>query len=191
MALSADLSAIRHLFRSTGITGFTPQLQNAIISTLQDPNYGFDAYRKIRFRSSTNVEDSNQFTGAGLYESFSGCLADDLDGDSDGPCLCDADEDNERGDVRMATHDSESGVGTLAHVRLEDEGEGEGYEGSSCRGAIRGWYSMGVCTEELAPYVAAEKNWSLSVEQAKDANEGAAMRRSSEHGQWQRTSAGL
>jgi hypothetical protein len=99
-ALSADLSAVRHLFRSAGITSFTLQLQNAVIATLQDPNYGFDAYRKIRFRSSTNVEDSNQFTGAGLYDSFSGCLADDLDGDIDGPCLCDANEDNERGVFR-------------------------------------------------------------------------------------------
>ncbi|MGB5390263.1 MAG: C1 family peptidase [Thermoanaerobaculia bacterium] len=50
-----------------------------------------------------------------------------------------------------------------------DEWKGEDYSGSSCRGAIRGWYSMGVCTEDLAPYVASQKNWSLDIDQAKDA----------------------
>ena len=46
----------------------------------------------LRFRSSTNVEDKGEFTGAGLYDSKSGCLADDLDGDDAGPshCLTDA-----------------------------------------------------------------------------------------------------
>jgi hypothetical protein len=100
-ALSAELEGIREdLFKDTGATSFTQQLQNAVIDTLQDPNYGFDENRKIRFRSSTNVEDSNQFTGAGLYDSFSGCLADDLDDDSQGPCICDANKDNERGVFR-------------------------------------------------------------------------------------------
>ena len=42
----------------------------------------------MRFRSSTNVEDLDAFTGAGLYDSRSGCLADDLDGDAVGPSAC-------------------------------------------------------------------------------------------------------
>jgi pyruvate,water dikinase len=42
----------------------------------------------MRFRSSTNVEDLDQLTGAGLYDSRSGCLADDLDGDELGPSAC-------------------------------------------------------------------------------------------------------
>ena len=50
-----------------------------------------------------------------------------------------------------------------------DQWEGEDYSGSSCRGAIRGWHSMGVCSDEKAPYVASEKNWSLSIDQAMDA----------------------
>jgi hypothetical protein len=33
-----------------------------------------------------------------------------------------------------------------------DQWPGEAYEGSSCRGAIRGWYNMGVCEDELWPY---------------------------------------
>ncbi|MHC4742185.1 MAG: PEP/pyruvate-binding domain-containing protein, partial [Planctomycetota bacterium] len=70
------------------------------IDTLTDPRYGFDQYRKIRFRSSTNVEDSEHFTGAGLYDSYSGCLADELDGDESGPSRCDPDKNNERGVFR-------------------------------------------------------------------------------------------
>ncbi len=42
----------------------------------------------MRFRSSTNVEDLEQFSGAGLYDSKTGCLADDLDGDTEGPSRC-------------------------------------------------------------------------------------------------------
>lgn len=81
-------------------TLFSPALTSAVISTLQDVQYGFDPNRKLRFRSSTNVEDSDQFTGAGLYDSFSGCLADDLDGDSSGPSHCDPTQSSERGVFR-------------------------------------------------------------------------------------------
>jgi pyruvate,water dikinase len=57
--------------------------------------YGNDTVM-LRFRSSSNAEDALEFTGAGLYESVSGCLADDLDGDEVGPSGCDADESRER-----------------------------------------------------------------------------------------------
>ena len=43
---------------------------------------------RLRFRSSTNVEDLEALTGAGLYDSRSGCLGDDLDGDDAGPSRC-------------------------------------------------------------------------------------------------------
>ena len=49
----------------------------------------------VRFRSSSNAEDSLTFSGAGLYESESACAADEWDDDSDGPSLCDPDKDNE------------------------------------------------------------------------------------------------
>ncbi len=39
---------------------------------------------------------------------------------------------------------------TLA--RRHDETEGEDYEGSSCRGAIKGWFNHGVCLEADWPY---------------------------------------
>src|SRR5690606_1657740 len=38
--------------------------------------------------------------GAGLYDSYSGCLADDRDDDAVGPSRCDPDEDRERGVCR-------------------------------------------------------------------------------------------
>jgi hypothetical protein len=95
-----QLAAIRNIITNPAITHFSPQLQTAILTALEDPNIGFDLNRNIRFRSSTNVEDANQFSGAGLYDSFSGCLADDLDGDESGPCLCDPNEQNERGVFR-------------------------------------------------------------------------------------------
>ena len=80
--LADDLVDIRDLIKDDDETSFAQEVQNAIIATLQDPQYGFDPYKKIRFRSSTNMEDSEQFTGAGLYDSYSGCLADELDGDA-------------------------------------------------------------------------------------------------------------
>jgi hypothetical protein len=49
-----------------------------------------------------------------------------------------------------------------------DEWAGEADEGSSCRGAIKGWYNMGVCRESLYSYDDESKpKW--SVEAAKDA----------------------
>ena len=55
------------------------------------------ATETVRFRSSSNAEDGAYFNGAGLYDSYSGCLADDLDADDVGPSRCDADEKKERG----------------------------------------------------------------------------------------------
>jgi len=95
-ALSRDLAAIRSIIKDADLTSFSPQLQAAVIAALA----GFDINENIRFRSSTNVEDSEQFIGAGMYDSYSGCLADDLDGNNDGPCLCDPNEDNEQGAFR-------------------------------------------------------------------------------------------
>ncbi len=50
----------------------------------------------VRFRSSSNAEDALAFSGAGLYTSESGCLADGTDGDAEGPSACDPDKDEER-----------------------------------------------------------------------------------------------
>ncbi len=53
-------------------------------------------------------------------------------------------------------------------ARRFDEWPGEEYSGSSCRGSIRGWHNMGVCTEELWPYKMND-NSALSIDRAKDA----------------------
>ena len=93
--LNTALAGIRDLF--TKGARFTPAQQEAITTALAQR---FDLKRKIRFRSSTNVEDSEHFTGAGLYDSYSGCLADDLDGNTSGPCECDPEDNEERGVFR-------------------------------------------------------------------------------------------
>lgn len=98
--LSTDLNTVRGWLRSSSFSTFTQAQKDAIIAVLQDPQYQFNPMENIRFRSSTNVEDSDQFTGAGLYDSYSGCLADDLDGDTVGPSLCDPTETEERGVFR-------------------------------------------------------------------------------------------
>ena len=49
----------------------------------------------VRFRSASNAEDSIGFTGAGLYESESGCVADTRDADEVGPSHCDAEREIE------------------------------------------------------------------------------------------------
>lgn len=99
-ALAYTLGEIRDLIKNDQQTHFSAVSQQGVLDTLQDPRYGFAPDRKIRFRSSTNMEDSEYFTGAGLYDSYSGCLADDLDGDSQGPSLCDPNKSAERGVFR-------------------------------------------------------------------------------------------
>jgi hypothetical protein len=100
VTLEHDLSIVRSMFTDEDLTHFSAPLRDAVMATLTDEQYGFDPNRKIRFRSSTNVEDSEHFTGAGLYDSYSGCLADDLDDDDSGPSGCDADKKKERGVFR-------------------------------------------------------------------------------------------
>ncbi len=55
-------------------------------------------------------------------------------------------------------------------AKRHDEWPGEGYDGSSCRGAIRGWYGMGVCSEKSWPYEAGHDGL-LTVARAKEARE--------------------
>ncbi len=92
-ALATDLAAVRDWVRATS---FAETDRQAVLAALAP----FEPARKIRFRSSTNVEDSATFTGAGLYDSYSGCLLDDTDGDALGPSRCDAAEPEERGVLR-------------------------------------------------------------------------------------------
>ena len=93
--LRADLAAIQEAVED--LADFTPQQRATIIAALQLA--GLEGAR-IRFRSSTNVEDSESFSGAGLYDSYSGCLEDDTDSDNAGPSHCDPAEAKERGVFR-------------------------------------------------------------------------------------------
>ncbi len=94
-ALEADLNFIRRAI--TDSTSFTEAQRSAIAAALLGQ---FDPKKNIRFRSSTNVEDTEHFTGAGLYDSYSGCLEDDQDNDQNGPSACDPTEKSERGVFR-------------------------------------------------------------------------------------------
>ena len=135
--LFQELAAIRRIIDDE--TTFTEVQRLEIIEALSV----FDASRKIRFRSSTNVEDSDFFTGAGLYDSRSGCLLDDLDGDEVGPSHCDPDQANERGvfrairkvfasfyfenafleRLRHEVDESSAGMAILVHHSFPDETE--------------------------------------------------------------------
>jgi hypothetical protein len=137
VALQTALAAIRDLITQTA--SFTPEQQEAITNALAI----FTPSRKIRFRSSTNVEDLDRFTGAGLYDSYSGCLLDDLDEDTEGPCRCDASEPKERGVFRAIqkvyasfyndkaflarlahrVDETQVGMGLLVHHSFPDEDE--------------------------------------------------------------------
>jgi len=137
--LSGDLAAIRNLIENSNFAQFDSQIQSAVIDALE--TFGFDPGTKIRFRSSTNVEDSELFTGAGLYDSYSGCLADDIDQDDAGPCACDASDGAERGVFRAirkvfasfyndnaflerlkhGVNETDAGMALLAHHSFPDE----------------------------------------------------------------------
>jgi len=139
--LSRDLAAIRNLIENSNVTQFSSEIKSAVIDALE--TFGFDPGTKIRFRSSTNVEDSEAFTGAGLYDSYSGCLADDLDQDDAGPCACDASDDAERGvfqairkvfasfyndnafleRLKHGINEADAGMALLAHHSFPDEVE--------------------------------------------------------------------
>lgn len=71
-----------------------PQLVSLLAARIREV-FG-DENVPVRFRSSSNVEDALEFSGAGLYESTTVCAADSLDEDRDGPSICDPGRDEER-----------------------------------------------------------------------------------------------
>jgi hypothetical protein len=50
-----------------------------------------------------------------------------------------------------------------------DEWQGEGYEGSSARGAMKGWHKHGVCSNDCWPYTAGANDPNLTAERITDA----------------------
>lgn len=132
--LEKSLTEIRSMIKAAT---FTAEQQQLILDALTR----FEPTRKIRFRSSTNVEDSDTFVGAGLYESFSGCMLDDMDGDTTGPSGCDPSKLKERGvfraikkvyasfynlnaflqRLRFEVNEEEVGMAILVHHSFPDE----------------------------------------------------------------------
>jgi len=134
-ALDADLATVRDMIRNTPL----PDSADRILTALNS----WSSTRKIRFRSSTNVEDASDFVGAGLYDSYSGCLGDDRDKDDTGPSACDSQEPQERGikramskvyasfynrnayleRLRRGVDESKVGMAMLVHYSYPDSGE--------------------------------------------------------------------
>ncbi|WP_228278013.1 hypothetical protein, partial [Acinetobacter nosocomialis] len=48
-------------------------------------------------------------------------------------------------------------------AKLYDEWPGQDYEGSSCRGALKGWHKHGVCRWDLWPYPIDKNNQGVFV----------------------------
>jgi hypothetical protein len=135
--LQDRLAEVRELIRNEA--DFEPMTRLTIMNVLLDA--GFQTDRRIRFRSSTNVEDSEQFSGAGLYDSYSGCLGDDLFGDAGGSSWCNSAEPRKRGvfralrrvyasfyndhafleRLRHGLNESQVGMGVLVHYSYPDE----------------------------------------------------------------------
>ncbi|MEQ8205336.1 MAG: C1 family peptidase, partial [Woeseia sp.] len=55
-------------------------------------------------------------------------------------------------------------------AKRHDEWRGDSYDGSSCRGAIKGWYNMGVCLDRTWPYKDGKQGM-LTIKAAKEARE--------------------
>jgi hypothetical protein len=81
LGLKAKLLKVRNAIKDAAMPD---QVRSQLLDALQAS--GFASDRKIRFRSSTNVEDGESFSGAGLYDSYSGCLGDDLGSASTSAC---------------------------------------------------------------------------------------------------------
>jgi hypothetical protein len=86
--LGVKRSRLKALRDAIEAAPFPPALSAELEATIARVYGASGQTQYLRFRSSTNVEDLDAFTGAGLYDSKSGCLADDLDGDSVGPSRC-------------------------------------------------------------------------------------------------------
>ncbi len=91
-----ELKKMRKLFEEDGVVD--PELMRVLIRRVEEV-FG-TVEERVRCRSSSNTEDLLEFNGAGLYSSTSACAADELDGDGDGPSICDPEEEDERGLAR-------------------------------------------------------------------------------------------
>ena len=138
----ARLAELRTRIRSADLLpDFVEALREAVRST-----YGQAGLTtRLRFRSSTNAEDLPGVSGAGLYDSRSGCLADDLDADASGPSACLAPEHErylrgelERRRAELVDHPERSFLGEIIEDLEDDLAE----EKSAYRAVRRVWASL-------------------------------------------------
>jgi hypothetical protein len=92
-------SAIRHkrlkkLRKAMRRAGVSSDLLKALSINIREV-WGNDN-TMVRFRSSSNAEDALGFSGAGLYDSTSACLADEIDQSETGSSKCDQDKNKRR-----------------------------------------------------------------------------------------------
>ncbi|MFT5353879.1 MAG: pyruvate,water dikinase [Polyangiales bacterium] len=127
---SARANALTTLRRTIRRGDFQPEFFGRLTTRLREV-FGPEADTTyIRFRSSTNAEDLAAFSGAGIYDSRTGCLADDLDGDTLGPshCLSAAhgafiDAELERLGLEQADHPERTWLAALITDLEEDRSE--------------------------------------------------------------------
>lgn len=80
LATRGQGDTLRSLIEEGGVkeiiedTPMDPSVLAAYVAQLEQNFAGYADSQKLRFRSSSNVEDAEGFIGAGLYESFSGML---------------------------------------------------------------------------------------------------------------------
>jgi len=81
-------AALKDLRSRIKAAAFPPGLLDELAATIRATLGEAALGKRLRFRSSTNVEDLDSFTGAGLYDSKTGCYADEVDDDETGPSRC-------------------------------------------------------------------------------------------------------
>ncbi|MEQ8272540.1 MAG: PEP/pyruvate-binding domain-containing protein [Deltaproteobacteria bacterium] len=107
--LADPRSSTDAIFKRGGLKTIRDAIRDAPIapSLIDEVEQRVGALERIRFRSSTNVEDLDALTGAGLYDSKSGCIADDRDDDELGPSLCVSAEERAAKEGQLAARRAE------------------------------------------------------------------------------------
>jgi len=136
------LDALREAFEDTPLPA---PLMSALTARLREVfGPGVDTTR-VRFRSSTNAEDLDVLSGAGLYDSRSGCLADDLDGDALGPSRCLSEAERTWMEAELATRTAELAAHperTWLAAIIEDLEGDLGKEKTVARAVRKVWASL-------------------------------------------------
>lgn len=138
----ARLNALRRQIREAS---FPPALLDELSSVMFEVFGTQTSTVPFKFRSSTNVEDLDALTGAGLYDSRRGCLADDLDADELGPSRCLSEDERaflESRLVALRAEQTEHPERTWIAAIIEDIEGDLSEEKSVARAVKRVWSSL-------------------------------------------------